>query len=72
MEMLAAHRESVVWFLKDRLEKTSEEQRERQEIRLQRQIERGKSLLHKAPVGMGEAMGVRVGMMATKVALEGE
>jgi len=39
--MLAAHRESVVWFLKNRLEKASEEQRERQEIRLQRQVERG-------------------------------
>jgi len=34
MKMLAAHRESVVWFLKNRLEKASEEQRKRQEIRL--------------------------------------
>jgi syntaxin 18 len=57
MKMVAAHRESVIWFLKNRLEKASEEQRDRQEIRLQRQIERGKSLLHKAPsVKMGAAM----------------
>jgi len=53
MRMLTAHREGVLWFLKNRLEKASEEQRERQEIRLQRQIERGKSLLHKAPVSVG-------------------
>jgi syntaxin 18 len=52
MKMVTAHRESVIWFLKNRLEKASEEQRDRQEIRLQRQIERGKSLLHKAPTGM--------------------
>lgn len=51
MKMLAAHREGVIWFLKNRLERASEEQRERQDIRLQRQIERGKSLLYKAPVG---------------------
>jgi syntaxin 18 len=57
MKMVAAHRESVIWFLKNRLEKASEEQRDRQEIRLQRQIERGKSLLHKAPpVKLGAAM----------------
>ncbi|KAI5858451.1 snare-complex protein syntaxin-18 N-terminus-domain-containing protein [Tricharina praecox] len=53
MRVVTAHREGVIWFLKNRLEKASEEQRERQEIRLQRQIERGKSLLHKAPVSAG-------------------
>jgi len=72
MKMLMAHRESVIWFLKNRLEKASEEQRERQEIRLQRQIERGKSLLHKAPVGARGVTGFGVGMTATKVALEEE
>jgi len=53
MRVVTLHREGVVWFLKNRLEKASEEQRERQEIRLQRQIERGKSLLHKTPVSVG-------------------
>ncbi|KAF8242243.1 hypothetical protein K440DRAFT_617782 [Wilcoxina mikolae CBS 423.85] len=73
MKMLTAHRESVIWYLKNRLERASEEQRERQEIRLQRQIERGKSLLHRAPAGVGRgAAGLGVGMAATKVALEEE
>ncbi|KAI5813581.1 hypothetical protein BZA77DRAFT_117662 [Pyronema omphalodes] len=49
LKMVTAHREGVIWYLKNRLEQASEEQKERQEVRLQRQIERGKSLLHKAP-----------------------
>ncbi|KAA8910884.1 hypothetical protein FN846DRAFT_493748 [Sphaerosporella brunnea] len=62
MKIVAAHRESLIWFLKNRLEKASEEQRERQEIRLQRQIERGKSLLHKAPAGVKVAGAARVNL----------
>jgi syntaxin 18 len=53
MKTVTTHREGVVWFLKNRLERASKEQRERQEIRLNRQIERGKSLLHKAPAMIG-------------------
>ena len=68
MKMLAAHREGVIWFLKNRLERASEEQRERQEIRLQRQIERGKSLLHKAPV-RGAVPGFSGGNPAAAAAL---
>jgi hypothetical protein len=42
MKMLVVHREGVVWFLKNRLEKASEEQRVRQEIRLQRRLRGGR------------------------------
>lgn len=46
---LKQHREGVIWFLKTKLEKASEVQRGQQEIRLQRQVEKGKSMLNKAP-----------------------
>jgi len=51
LRTLNFHREGVLWLLKTRLEKASELQRGQQEIRLQRQVERGKSILHKAPPG---------------------
>ena len=43
-----AHRESVIWGLKRALEVVGEEQRGRQEVRLKRQVEKGRSLLHQA------------------------
>lgn len=46
---LKQYREGVLWFLKTKLEKASEVQRGQQEIRLQRQVEKGKSMLNKAP-----------------------
>ncbi|KAI5784620.1 hypothetical protein EDC01DRAFT_662738 [Geopyxis carbonaria] len=66
MRVTNAHREAVIWFLKNRLEQVSEEQRERQEIRLQRQIERGKSLLHRMPPNAAAQA------TASKVALQEE
>ncbi|PUU74989.1 hypothetical protein B9Z19DRAFT_996654 [Tuber borchii] len=51
LRTLRVHREGVLWLLKTRLEKASELQRGQQEIRLQRQVERGKSILYKAPPG---------------------
>lgn len=51
LRTLSIHREGVIWLLKTRLEKASELQRGQQEIRLQRQVERGKSILYKAPPG---------------------
>ncbi|RPB05994.1 hypothetical protein L873DRAFT_1785136 [Choiromyces venosus 120613-1] len=51
LRILSVHREGVLWLLKTRLEKASELQRGQQEIRLQRQVERGKSILYKAPPG---------------------
>lgn len=49
LSTLKQHREGVMWFLKTRLEKASEMQRGQQEIRLQRQVEKGKSMLNRAP-----------------------
>ncbi|KAL0635983.1 hypothetical protein Q9L58_005011 [Maublancomyces gigas] len=49
LSALKQHREGVLWFLKTKLEKASEVQRGQQEIRLQRQVEKGKSMLNKAP-----------------------
>ncbi|RPB16986.1 hypothetical protein P167DRAFT_561931 [Morchella conica CCBAS932] len=49
LETLKQHREGVLWFLKTKLAKASEIQRGQQEIRLQRQVEKGKSMLNKAP-----------------------
>ena len=49
LRTLRIHREGVLLLLKTRLEKASELQRGQQEIRLQRQVERGKSILYKAP-----------------------
>ncbi|KAG0134328.1 hypothetical protein HOY82DRAFT_537651 [Tuber indicum] len=51
LRTLSVHREGVLWLLKTGLEKASELQRGQQEIRLQRQVERGKSILCKAPPG---------------------
>ena len=74
MNIVTAHREGIVWFLKNRLEQASEEQRERQEIRLNRQIERGKSLLHMVPGmkaglasgGVAQKAGATVGKIAVE------
>ncbi|CUS14267.1 unnamed protein product [Tuber aestivum] len=52
LRTLSVHRGGVLWLLKTRLEKASELQRGQQEIRLQRQVERGKSILYKAPSGI--------------------
>lgn len=49
LSTLKQHREGVLWFLKTKLEKASEVQRGQQEIRLQRQVEKGKSMLNRAP-----------------------
>ncbi|RPA89786.1 hypothetical protein L873DRAFT_588334 [Choiromyces venosus 120613-1] len=48
---LSARRKGVLWLLKTRLGKANELQRGQQEIRLQRQVERGKSILYKAQLG---------------------
>jgi syntaxin 18 len=68
MKMVTTHREGVLWYLRNRLERASEEQRERQEIRLNRQIERGKCLLHANPSMAGIKGGIR-GAGAAKTAV---
>ena len=45
---LRAHRESVVWYLRRQLEAAAEAQREMMETRVEREIEKSKSVLYKA------------------------
>ena len=49
-------REAVIWWLRNRLEKASEIQRDQQETRVMRQVERSKSMLYK---GAGVVQGHR-------------
>lgn len=55
LSALKLHREGVLWFLKTKLEKASEVQRGQQEIRLQRQVEKGKSMLNRAPLQLASS-----------------
>lgn len=48
MKVIRLHRESIIWVLKNRLEKASEIQRAQQETRVMRQVEKSKSMLYKA------------------------
>lgn len=48
MKAVRLHRESIIWVLRNRLEKASEIQRTQQETRVMRQVERSKSMLYKA------------------------
>ncbi|KAL8710582.1 MAG: hypothetical protein Q9220_004806 [cf. Caloplaca sp. 1 TL-2023] len=52
METLKAWRESVIWFLKKKLEEAGEVQRSMMDRRLQREVERSKSILYKSRGGM--------------------
>ncbi len=56
---LGAHRESVVWFLRTRLQETAQTQQRMMETRLTREMEKNRSVLAKArgPV-LGLGMGV--------------
>lgn len=47
MKAVRLHREGVIWLLKNRLERASEIQREQQETRVMRQVEKSKSMLYK-------------------------
>ena len=71
IKIVTAHREGIIWYLKNRLEKASEDQRERQEIRLNRQIERGKSLLYKAAPALPNR-GMASSIATAKVAVDDE
>ena len=48
MKGIRLHRESIIWYLRNSLEKASEIQRTQQEIRVMRQLEKSKSMLYKA------------------------
>lgn len=49
--MLNAHRESIVWFLQAKLREAGTLQSSMMEIRIQREVERSKSVLYKAKGG---------------------
>ncbi|GAO50622.1 hypothetical protein SAICODRAFT_66730 [Saitoella complicata NRRL Y-17804] len=49
-DLLSAHRSGVTWFLNQKLAKVSGMQKEQQEIRVMRQVEKSKSMLHATPV----------------------
>lgn len=53
LETLKLFRESVLWFLGRKLEDVGEVQREMMERRLERELERGKSVLYQTKVGAG-------------------
>ncbi|TGZ77732.1 hypothetical protein EX30DRAFT_176765 [Ascodesmis nigricans] len=57
-KMIAAHHESVLWWLKEQLAQCSEIQRRRQEVRLRRKLEKGRSVL-------AEQKGANVGIRST-------
>jgi len=53
---VSLHREGVLWLLKDRLEKLSEIQREQQETRVMRAVEKNKSILENAVFDKSQGM----------------
>lgn len=57
-EMFAVHRDGVLWYLGRKLEGVGEVQRGMMERRLEREVERGRSVLYKVHgvVGAGEGM----------------
>ncbi|KAF3913475.1 Syntaxin-18 [Arthrobotrys entomopaga] len=59
---IALHREGVLWLLKNRLEKLSEIQREQQETRLMREVEKNKSILEN--VAFDKSQGLAIGNAA--------
>ncbi|KAL8645037.1 MAG: hypothetical protein Q9210_006933 [Variospora velana] len=58
-ETLRAWRESVVWYLRKKLEEVGEVQRGMMEKRLQREVERSKSILYKS---RGSTKGLNIGL----------
>ncbi|EPS41667.1 hypothetical protein H072_4427 [Dactylellina haptotyla CBS 200.50] len=61
---MALHREGVLWLLKNRLEKLSEIQREQQETRLMREVEKNKSILEN--VAFNKSQGLAMGNAAVQ------
>lgn len=56
-EAFAMHRDSVLWYLGRRLEGVGEVQRGMMERRLEREVERGRSVLYKVGGGVGAGEG---------------
>ena len=69
---LRAHRESVIWYLRRKLEAAAETQREMMETRIEREVERSKSVLYKTKDSAWAAQGSRGnGSMQSPTAFEG-
>lgn len=47
-KMLAAHREAIIWFLQTKLQEAGNVQASMMETRIQREVEKSKSVLYKA------------------------
>ncbi|EWC47233.1 hypothetical protein DRE_03352 [Drechslerella stenobrocha 248] len=61
---IALHREGVLWLLKNRLEKVSEIQREQQETRVMRAVEKNKSILEN--MALDKSQGAAIGAAAVQ------
>lgn len=69
-KMLAAHREAIIWFLQSRLQEAGSLQATMMDIRIQREVEKSKSVLYKAknvsvPYESGEFTSEGAGQKAT-------
>ena len=62
LETLTIFRESVLWYLGRKLEEVAEVQRGMMERRLEREVERGRSVLYKAREGAGVDFGQAAGL----------
>ena len=56
-EMLDGHRNSIIWYLRRRLEEATMVQREMMERRIEREVEKSKSVLYKTRETRGEFAG---------------
>jgi syntaxin 18 len=59
-ETIKMHRDGVIWYLQRRLEIAAEKQRSMTEIRVQREVEKHRSILYKAK-GLDDGIGVSSG-----------
>ncbi|KAI4171088.1 MAG: hypothetical protein LQ343_004500 [Gyalolechia ehrenbergii] len=71
-ETLKAWRESVIWYLRKKLEEAGEVQRGMMEKRLQREVERSKSVLYKSRGIKGGLIGLEDGDMRMPIAAWGK
>ncbi|KAI4721135.1 snare protein syntaxin-like protein 18/UFE1 [Aureobasidium sp. EXF-10727] len=71
-KMLSAHRESIVWFLQARLREAGTLQSTMMEIRIQREVEKSKSVLYKAKSSAVSHQGFDAALEAEKPATQGQ
>ena len=72
-KMLNAHRESIVWFLQAKLREAGTLQSTMMEIRIQREVEKSKSVLYKAKnSSVSYSQGLDTAMDSEKSATQGQ